>query len=96
MNLSVFYTPTAKDTLISVYDFIDEKFGRRSADKFLLKAEKTIIIITSNPFLFKASETDEKLRIALVTKQCSLFYLVRDSQIHLLFFWDNRQEPNSY
>ncbi|AOM77171.1 type II toxin-antitoxin system RelE/ParE family toxin [Pedobacter steynii] len=93
MSLSIFYTPTAKETLTAVYSFIEGKFGRHSADKFLLKAERTIAVVGKQPFLFRASAIDTQIRIALVTKQCSLFYLVRDSSVHLLFFWDNRQEP---
>lgn len=93
MSLNIFYTPTARETLISLYNFIYGKFGSRSADKFLLKAERTIALISAQPFMFKTSAVDQEVRIALITKQCSLFYVVRDSSIHLLFFWDNRQEP---
>jgi plasmid stabilization system protein ParE len=93
MSLPVLYTPRSKETLTSVYNFICIKFGLRTADKFLLKAAKTISLIATQPFMFKSSTIDENIRVGFVNKQCSLFYRVTDTSIHLLFFWDNRQEP---
>ncbi|MCR8561310.1 type II toxin-antitoxin system RelE/ParE family toxin [Mucilaginibacter sp. BJC16-A38] len=93
MSLQIYYTPRSKETLSSVYNFILGRFGKRSADKFILKAEKTISLIAEFPLMFKASSIDENVRIGLITKQTSLFYLVKETSIDLLFFWDNRQEP---
>jgi len=93
MSLNVFYTTEAKETLSAVYSFIQEKFGTRSADKFVTKAEKTIALIAEQPFMFKGSPLGENVRIGFITKQTSLFYLVTEQSIDLLFFWDNRQEP---
>lgn len=93
MSYSVFYTPYAKETLSITYHFINNKFGLKAADSFLAKADQIISIIASNPFIYKASTFNEKVRIAFITKQCSLFYQVTETQINLLFFWDNRQEP---
>lgn len=93
MSLAIFYTPTAKETLQAVYHFVENKFGQRPADKFLEKAERIIDLLAVQPELFKVSAIHEDVRIALITKQCSLFYQVKTDAIHLLFFWDNRQEP---
>jgi plasmid stabilization system protein ParE len=93
MSLQVFYTPRSKESLESVYKFILDRFGERSAGKFVSKAAKTIDLISQQPFMFKTSTLDEKIRIALITPQCSLFYKVTETSVHLLFFWDNRQDP---
>ena len=93
MSLPIFYTPRSKETFAAVYDFICNKFGINSANKFALKADKIIALIAENPLMYKATEIDETVRVALITKQCSLFYRITDTSIHLLFFWDNRQEP---
>jgi len=42
MSLPILYTPRSKETLKSVYDFIHNKFGINPANKFQLKAEKTL------------------------------------------------------
>jgi hypothetical protein len=43
MSLKVYYTQPAKETLLVLYTSIQSKFGKRSADKFLLKVEKLSI-----------------------------------------------------
>jgi plasmid stabilization system protein ParE len=95
MGLPVLYTPRSRETLIIVYNLIRNKFGEKAANKFVTKVEKTIAIIAEQPFIFKATNIDDNVRIGYVTKQTSLFYRVTESSIHLLYFWDNRQEPVS-
>ncbi len=93
MSLAIFYTPRAKETLHSVHSFITQKFGVKAANKFVVKAENTISLIAEQPFMFRASTIGPDIRVGLITRQCSLFYKVTGDSIHLLFFWDNRQEP---
>jgi plasmid stabilization system protein ParE len=52
-NLEIYYTPRAKETLISVYHFIFQKFGTKAADKFVLKAEKTIALLSNQPLCLR-------------------------------------------
>jgi plasmid stabilization system protein ParE len=93
MSLYIFYTPRSTETFQSVHDFINNKFGVNAADNFISKTEKIVTLISDHPLMFKASAIDKNVRIALITKQTSLFYRVTDNSIHLLFFWDNRQQP---
>ncbi|MES2448562.1 MAG: type II toxin-antitoxin system RelE/ParE family toxin [Bacteroidota bacterium] len=93
MALDVFYTPKAKETFVLVYNFIAEKFSIKIANQFLSKAEKTIHLISQQPFMYKSSSIDENVRIATFTKHTALFYQVKPKSINLLFFFDNRQEP---
>lgn len=60
MSLQVFYTPRSKESLESVYRFILDRFGELSAGKFISKADKTINLISQQPFIFKASDLDQK------------------------------------
>jgi len=93
MALDVFYTKRAKETITSVYLFIQQKFGDSVADKFIKKAEKTIKLISEHPYMFKESSFEVNVRIGLITKQTSVFYRVTNNAIHILFFWNNQQEP---
>jgi plasmid stabilization system protein ParE len=92
VSLTVVYTPAAKDTLQYLYTFLTQKFGLRTANKFVVKAEQTIALLANQPLIFKASPFDEQVRIAVLSKNCSLFYRVTDTQLQLLYFWDNRQD----
>ncbi|QXV66957.1 type II toxin-antitoxin system RelE/ParE family toxin [Mucilaginibacter sp. 21P] len=93
--MQILYTDTAKQTLLSTYDFIKNQFGEKSAKLFADKADKTIKLLAEYPLMFKASDLGPNVRVGMITKQCSLFYRVTETEIHLLFFWDNRQEPLS-
>jgi plasmid stabilization system protein ParE len=68
MKLTVVYTPNAQNTATSIYNFISNKFSVKAADKFIVKAEKIIGLISEDPLMFKASVIDENVRIALITK----------------------------
>lgn len=92
MSLVVVYTPAAKDTIQSIYAFLTSKFGPRTANKFVLKAEQTIALLTKHPLMFKISPFNDQVRVAVLNKNCSLFYRVTDNQLQLLYFWDNRQD----
>ncbi|WP_414692985.1 type II toxin-antitoxin system RelE/ParE family toxin [Parapedobacter sp.] len=63
------YTPKAKKSLQFLHAFITEKFGKRRADKFIREAEKTILLLKEQPYLFKKSELGENIGLAL------LFYI---------------------
>lgn len=93
MGLKIIYTSEAKASLKAVYNFIRLEFGDKSANKFKAKAENIIELISSNPLMFKSTIISENIRVALIAKQCSLFYEVAQDHIGLLFFWDNRQDP---
>jgi plasmid stabilization system protein ParE len=56
MSLPIFYKPRSKETLEAVYHFIYNKFGVKAADKFVVKADRTIELIAQQPFMFKASQ----------------------------------------
>ena len=93
MSLEIHYTPKAKKSLQFLYTFIEDKFGKRRADKFIREAEKTILLLKEQPYLFKKSELGERIRLGLITRYTSFLYEVTDTRIILHFFWDNRQEP---
>lgn len=93
MGLNILYTLRSKETFASTYYFIQNEFGDITADKFKVKAEKTIRLIAQQPYMFKAIENDKNVRLGLITKQTSLLYRVTNDSIHILVFWDNRQEP---
>jgi plasmid stabilization system protein ParE len=93
VSLKIVFTPRSQETLISVYEFIFNEFGKRAAIKYKDKADRVIKSISLYPYMFKASSFDESVRIGLITKQSSIVYQVTDTTIILHVFWDNRQEP---
>jgi len=93
MGLVVVFSDVAVDMLISIGEFIENKWSLKQTHEFLLKVHKTINLVSEQPYMFKASEFDKDIRIGLVSKQTSFYYKIRENEIIILFFWDNRQEP---
>ena len=79
--------------LLSVSTFIDNKWGKNQADKFLKKAFQIFENLSHQPYIFKSSLFNESIRIGLINKNCSFYYEIKNDEIIILFLWDNRQEP---
>jgi len=62
------------------------------AQKFVQSVQKTILLIQTQPYLYKSSSI-LNCRQAVITHQTSMFYEVTHNQVIILFFYDNRQEP---
>ena len=92
MALPVFYSDHARDTARQVYNFILSKFGEKAARHFQVKLKKTIHSISEFPYAFKATDLYDSIRIALIAKQTSVVYEVKEELIYLHYFWDNRQD----
>jgi plasmid stabilization system protein ParE len=93
MSLQISFTDDGIDTLTSIKNFIENKWGSKQAEKFLLKSFKTLMLAAEYPYMFKAFRLDDNTRVGLISKQTSFVYEVHETKITILFFFDNRQEP---
>ncbi|MHA4737426.1 type II toxin-antitoxin system RelE/ParE family toxin [Dyadobacter sp. MSC1_007] len=93
MVYEVILAKTAVETFDAIYDQIEQRFGTATAKKFELTVVNTLESISLRPYIFKATRENENVRKGWINKNCSFFYEVTESQIQVLFFWDNRQEP---
>ena len=93
MDYEVILAKTAVETYDAIYEQIVSKFGDSAAKKFEAKVIRTFETLTLTPFIFRATQENSNVRKGWIHKNCSFFYEVSDFQIHVLFFWDNRQEP---
>jgi plasmid stabilization system protein ParE len=93
MALKIVFSADALEILLSIINQIENNWGSRQSDKFLENVHKTLDLTAKNPYMFKASSIEEDVRKGLISKQTSFFYEIRENEIIILFFWDNRQEP---
>ena len=92
MALKIVFSADALEILLSIINQIENNWGSGQSDKFLEKVHKTLDLTAKNPYMFKASSIEEDVRKGLISKQTSFFYEIRENEIIILFFWDNRQE----
>ena len=94
MNREIKWTKTARQTYLEILLSIQERWGDDMAIKLNDRLEKVLPSIQDMPFMFPAVSENTTVRRCVLTKQTSLFYQVFEDSIHLLTFFDNRQNPD--
>lgn len=91
--MKVVWSENAETTFDIIVLYIESEFGIISAKKFITKVDSVIHSISIQPYIYKSSSFNNKVRKASISKQCSLFYEINQETIQLNYFWDNRQDP---
>ncbi|KLT69056.1 plasmid stabilization protein [Flavobacterium sp. ABG] len=94
MDLKINFSKTAEKNLDTVLNFIETRWSKKSKDMFLVKFQKAISIIVTNPEIFPKSSVNKKYRKCVVTKQSSLLYSFSVNEIRIHTIFDTRQDPN--
>ncbi|NBW36992.1 MAG: type II toxin-antitoxin system RelE/ParE family toxin [Cytophagia bacterium] len=63
------------------------------AIEFIEDTEITIELIKINPELYPLT-SHKDIRRAVIRKQISMFFEIRDEAIHIIRFWNNYQNPD--
>jgi plasmid stabilization system protein ParE len=93
MHFNVIFSDEANDTFESIGQQLQAKWGEKEVNEFRKRAYKVVDIISKFPMIFQAVHKTENVRKAFIHKNCSMFYVVGNTYIEVLFFWDNRQDP---
>ncbi len=93
MGLKLVFTDEATEMLVSISLFIEQKWSLKHAKNFLNKCFNTFDKVGKQPYMFKASLHSQNIRVGNISKQCAFYYQVTDTEIIVLFMWDNRQNP---
>lgn len=89
--LPILWTPEAEFTFGRIVDFIAEKWGSVPSEKFINRVVEFLDKLSSQPEMFSKTQLFDTRR-AVIGKQVSVFYVVKENAIVLLYFWDNRQD----
>ncbi|MGQ0827476.1 MAG: type II toxin-antitoxin system RelE/ParE family toxin [Bacteroidota bacterium] len=89
----IIWSPKAQKTYNRIADFILKKWTKKEVKKFNDITVSTILKISKNPELFVTSKQKRNIRKGFITKHTSLLYKIKPTEIELLYFWDNRQNP---
>ncbi|WP_374760313.1 type II toxin-antitoxin system RelE/ParE family toxin [Dyadobacter diqingensis] len=92
MRFEIVLTHTAVETYEAIFERINLKWGRNTAEKFEAKVFQTLAQISETPLIFKSTAERPNVRQGRINKNCSFFYEVNSFEIQILFFWDNRQD----
>lgn len=89
MEYKIFWTKNSLDNLDEILDYLNNRWTNREVINFKNKLGRQIKLIEQNPFLFPASNYNNRLRKAVLSKQTTIFYEVRDKLIYIVFLFVN-------
>jgi len=88
------WMPEAEITFNENIEYLAKKWNLEVIISFLDRVDEVINHIGENPFLYPSYKEYKDVRKCPVTKQITLFYRIKETQIHLLTFWNNFQHPD--
>ena len=90
---TIIWTKTADIQFVGILEYWLIRNKSNSYPKKLIKlTEERTNQIADNPELFQVSENKD-FRVSVLSK-FSIYYKVSDSEIIVVAFWDNRQDPD--
>lgn len=89
MDYKIYWTEEAIRNLEEIIDYLSSRWTQREVDKFKLKLSKQIDLISNNPKMFPKSIIQPRLRKAVLSKQTSVFYEIKENNIYLTYIFVN-------
>jgi len=89
---TIIWSPKAKITHYKILEYLEQNWTIKELTTFIARTEEVIGHIQQNPFLFPYSKESDAYKCIFIP-QVSLFYRIKEQNIELLIFWDNRQNP---
>ena len=91
MDFKLFWSEEAIQNLENILDYLIEKWSQREVDNFKKKLSKQLDLIVKNPRMFPVSEYNSRLRKAVLSKQTTIFYEIKENIIYIAYLFVNHQ-----
>lgn len=89
----ILWTDNALKELQKTVKYLEEHWTETELRNLVINLEKTLNLISNNPYLFQVSEIKKEVRRVVVLKLNTLYYRVDENNIEILSFFSNRQNP---
>lgn len=92
MGYKIFWTEEAIHNLEEIIEYLRFKWTEKEVENFKIKLSRQIKLISSNPTMFPKSSHIPRLRKAVLSKQTSIFYELKDTHIYLAYLWVHNKD----
>lgn len=92
MDYKLYWTDEALRNLDEIIDYLEYKWTTKEVDSFKLKLSKLLDFILQNPKMFPVSNYVPRLRKAVLSKQTSVFYELKDNYIYIAYMFVNKKD----
>jgi plasmid stabilization system protein ParE len=90
----ILWTDNALKKLEKTIVFLEENWTEKELRRLAINLEKTLSLISQNPFIFQSSEIKKDIRRAVVLSINTLYYRVSENDVEIVSFFSNRQNPD--
>lgn len=93
MAYNIFWSEEAIRNLEEIIDYLYFRWTQKEVDNFKVKLSRQIDLISNNPNLFPISTFQPRLRKAVLSKQTTVFYEIKNGNIYLAYIFINFKSP---
>ena len=93
MALEIKWSGKAEKRLDEIVEILKVKWGNRPTNTFVRKVFELVNLLSVFPEMGTMEHAALNIRAFVIVRQITLFYQVRENEIVLLNFYDNRQDP---
>jgi len=91
MDYKLYWSEEAISNLEEILNYLNSEWTSKEVNKFKSKLSKQLEMIIHNPLLFPISQHNPRLRKAVLSRQTTVFYEIKDNIIYLAYLFVNRK-----
>lgn len=89
----ILWTNNPLNELEKTIAYLELKWIEKELRNLAANLEKTIRLISQNPYIFKASDYKKEVRTAVILSVITLYCKVNKNSVEIVSFFSNRQNP---
>lgn len=93
-EFDIFWTKESLTNLEDILEYLNFAWTQKDVNNFKSKLSRQLEIISKFPYLFPASDIKPDLRKAVLSKQTTILYQIKERRINIIYLFDTRQDPN--
>jgi len=94
MALKILWTKRANSSFSKMVNYLEKEFGEMVVKKFIKRVNHILYILSEFPEIGTIESFEKQIRGFNIIPQVNVFYRIKENQIILLHFFDNRQNPD--
>lgn len=93
--MKIHWSPRALNEYLAVLDYLQKEWGDNVVQSFSKRVSDILNLIVTNPSVFIASQKKKDIRRCVLRRHISLYYRIKNQEIELVAFIDNRTHPKT-
>ena len=89
----ILWTDNALNELEKTIEYLETNWTEKELKNLAINLEKTLNLISQNPFIFQASDKKKEVWRAVILSLNTLYYRVYKNNLEIVSFFSNRQNP---